>query len=113
MKRWIFFQTKSKLSNGRFSFGSGALLGSSGGCESDLMMPPPPSGQGRGALTTKEEEEEEEEEFRRRRRMVARRGVATTEEESDYAYIDRSTHSITGYLNQRFFAVILLFVHIY
>ena len=37
---------------------------------------------------------------RRRQSIHVRHGL-TSEEESDYACIDRSTHSITGYLNGR------------
>ncbi len=37
---------------------------------------------------------------RRRQSFHAGHGL-TTDDESDYAYIDRSTHSITGYLNNR------------
>ena len=39
-------------------------------------------------------------EHRRRQSIHVSHGL-TSEEESDYAYIDRSTHSITGYLNGR------------
>ena len=51
------------------------------------------NGRGRGARCGRGE-------HRRRQSIHVSHGL-TSEEESDYAYIDRSTHSITGYLNGR------------
>ncbi len=99
---------KSKKSEGRFS--SSASFGATA-AEAELMMRSSREEGGAGIEVDGEggeggeAEEEEEEEWGRPPRRVTRArlmaAAATTEEESDYAYIDRSTHSITGYLNAR------------